>query len=444
MSFCLVSSPRFADHLTPPGHPERAARAEVMQAVAAKWAALGVPVLAPRPATREELLRIHTPEYLDLIAAMAGGAMMLDEDTFTSPDTVEVAALAAGAAIVAVDTVLAPPTFRPSDLRGSVIGPSDLRASLALVRPPGHHAKPGRAMGFCIYNNVAIAAAHALGRGLTRVAIVDYDVHHGNGTQWSFYDDPRVLTISTHQFPFYPGSGAADEVGEGRGAGFTLNAPLEASATDGDYRMVFECLVLPALEAFRPELLLVSAGFDAHMRDPIAQMAMSVAGCTALARMLRDFGGGRRCPLVFVTEGGYHLQAVRACLDALVAVLGEAEDGTEVLSRDSEGLRRDSGVLSRDSEGLRRDSEGLRRDSEGLRRDSEGVRRDSEGLRRDSEGLSRDSGDARRGGDDGERAESLSPDEAPLVEHETAEPTHRGPAAVDLIRSVQKPYWPTL
>jgi acetoin utilization deacetylase AcuC-like enzyme len=401
MSLTLVFSPRFADHLTPPGHPERAARADVMQAVVAQWSALGVPVLAPRPASREELERIHTPAYLNRIAALAGGATMLDEDTFTSPDTVDVAALAAGAAIVAVDAVLAPQTLGPSDLgpsdhTGAGFGPSDphrsgsdLLSSLALVRPPGHHAKPGRAMGFCIYNNVAVAAAHALARGLTRVAIVDADVHHGNGTQWAFYDDPRVLAISTHQFPFYPGSGAAEEAGEGEGTGFTLNVPLEAGATDGDYRLVFERVVLPVLDAFGPQLLLVAAGFDAHMRDPIAQMAMSVAGYTALARMLRDVAARRRCPLVFVTEGGYHLRALRACLDGLVGVLDEAAE------RRAEALR-----LDRDAVGSDRDG--------------------------------------------GEQAEPLSPDEAPLVEHETAQPTHRGPAAVALVQSVQKPYWPTL
>src|SRR4029079_7465460 len=139
-----------------------------------------------------------------------------------------------------------------------------------LVRPPGHHAERDRAMGFCLYNNVAVAAAHALSRGLARVAIVDIDVHHGNGTQWIFYDDPRVLYVSTHQFPFYPGTGAADETGAGKGTGYTVNIPLEAGATTADYWRVYSTIVAPVLQQFQPELLLISAGFDAHEDDPLA------------------------------------------------------------------------------------------------------------------------------------------------------------------------------
>ena len=145
-------------------------------------------------------------------------------------------------------------------------------------------------MGFCLYNNVAVAAAHALARGVARVAIVDIDVHHGNGTQWIFYDDPRVLYVSTHQFPFYPGTGAADEVGQGAGAGFTVNVPLEAGATDADYALVYGAIVRPVLEQFAPELVIVSAGFDAHERDPLASMRVSTAG---YASLMIAFASGR-------------------------------------------------------------------------------------------------------------------------------------------------------
>ena len=236
-------------------------RAHVFDAAAARWVEKGGRTAAPREATREELSRVHDAGYLDQLAATAGRAVMLDPDTFTSPESLEIALMAAGAAAQAADHAL--------DLH---------EPAFALVRPPGHHAERDRAMGFCLYNNVAVAAAHALARGLDRVAVVDFDVHHGNGTQWIFYDDPRVLYVSTHQFPFYPGTGSADEVGRAAGAGFTFNVPLEAGATDADYRLVFREAVIPVLGRFAPQLLLVSAGFDAHERDPLASMRMTAHG----------------------------------------------------------------------------------------------------------------------------------------------------------------------
>ena len=204
MSLTIFTSDRFADHLTPPGHPERVERAEVMQVVASEFRKGGGAVLEPRGATDEELARVHDRAYLGLIRETAGRATALDPDTFTSPDTYDVAWLAAGAVLAGVDHVL---DARPG------------ARALAMVRPPGHHAERNRAMGFCLFNNVAIAAAHARARGLARVAIVDYDVHHGNGTQWMFYDDPSVLFISSHQYPFYPGTGAAGDIGTGAGTG---------------------------------------------------------------------------------------------------------------------------------------------------------------------------------------------------------------------------------
>src|SRR5262245_4733714 len=222
MSLTIFTSNRFADHLPPPGHPERFERAEVMQVIASEFRRRGGDVREPRPAEDHELARIHDPEYISLIAETSGRATALDPDTFTSPASYEVARLAAGAALASVDHVLE----------------GDNRKAFAMVRPPGHHAERNRAMGFCLVNNVAIAAAHARARGIERVAIVDYDVHHGNGTQWSFYDDPSVLFISSHQYPYYPGTGAANEIGTGAGIGFTINLPLDAGATDADYDLV--------------------------------------------------------------------------------------------------------------------------------------------------------------------------------------------------------------
>lgn len=303
MPLVIVTSTRFADHITPPGHPERVERAEVMQVVASRWAREGGRVLEPRAATDAELARVHDREYIDSLVALRGRAAMLDPDTYTSPDSEEVARLAAGAVIEAIEHVLAEPE----------------RRAFVLARPPGHHAEPARAMGFCLYNSIAVGAAAARTRGLARVAIVDYDVHHGNGTQAMFYADPSVLFVSSHQYPFYPGTGAATEVGEGEGRGYTVNFPMEAGATDGDYDLVYREAVIPLLEQFRPDLLLVSAGFDAHERDPLAGMRMTTDGYARVtARLLRAADllcGGR---VVLVTEGGYDTAALGECCQRVI------------------------------------------------------------------------------------------------------------------------------
>jgi acetoin utilization deacetylase AcuC-like enzyme len=306
MSLVLLSSARFSDHLNPPGHPECTARADVMQAVAAGWRERGGVVTEPRAATREELLRVHSPEHLWTLDQTAGRAVSLDPDTFTSPESRDIALLAAGAAIGAVDAVV------------HAVG----ARACALVRPPGHHAERDRPMGFCLYNNAAAAAAHALALGVERVAVMDYDVHHGNGTQWIFYEDPRVLYMSTHQYPYYPGTGAADETGLGQGAGYTVNVPLEAGATDGDYEDVFNALITPVIDQFEPGLVIVSAGFDAHERDPLGRMRLSTAGYASLTTMLAA-AADTHCHgrLVAVTEGGYDLGALKSCLESTVAVL---------------------------------------------------------------------------------------------------------------------------
>ena len=294
----LITSPRFEEHVTPPGHPERPERAHVFDAAADRWRQK-VAIASPVAATREQLLRVHSAAHVDAITATAGRAVMLDADTFTSPESCEIALLAAGAAVQAADHAL--------DHR---------EPAFALVRPPGHHAERGRAMGFCLFNNVAVAAAHALSRGLKRVAVVDVDVHHGNGTQWMFYDDPRVLYVSTHQFPFYPGTGAADDIGTGEGAGYTLNVPLEAGATDADYDLVYREAVIPVLNQFAPELVLVSAGFDAHESDPLASMRMTEVGYGSILRRLMQVAPDRTA---FVAEGGYDLAALGSCLDEAFA-----------------------------------------------------------------------------------------------------------------------------
>jgi acetoin utilization deacetylase AcuC-like enzyme len=308
MPLLLIHSDRFAEHQTPPGHPERPERAEVMDAAAARWNRRGLEIVLPREATREQLARVHAADYLRLIESTMGRAVALDPDTYTSPESYEVALLAAGAAIEATERALA-----ASDL-----------SVLALVRPPGHHAERDSAMGFCLLNNVAVAAAHARALGAGRVAIVDYDVHHGNGTQHIFEQDPDVLYVSTHQYPYYPGTGAAWEVGVGAGEGATVNLPLEAGAVDEDYELVFAEVVSPVLRQFRPDLLLVSAGFDAHERDPLAGMRLTTAAFAAMTMELRAVAdeccAGR---MALVVEGGYDLEALAASIDAVAETLAD-------------------------------------------------------------------------------------------------------------------------
>jgi acetoin utilization deacetylase AcuC-like enzyme len=306
VSVVLIHSERFAEHQTPPGHPERPERSEVFDVVAERWRRRGLEIVAPRTATREHLARVHDGEYLRQISETNGRSAKLDPDTYTSPETYEIALLAAGAAVDAVERVMG----------------GAHRAAVAMVRPPGHHAERARAMGFCFLNNVAVAAAHARAEGARRVAIVDYDVHHGNGTQHMFEGDRDVLYISTHQYPYYPGTGAAQEVGRGAGAGFTVNLPVDAGAVSEDFQVAFDQVVLPVLRQFEPDLLLISAGFDAHGDDPLGGLRLTSDAFGAMTMALR--GVAEECcrgRVVAVTEGGYDLRALGASLDCAIAAL---------------------------------------------------------------------------------------------------------------------------
>jgi acetoin utilization deacetylase AcuC-like enzyme len=307
----LVDDPLFDEHRCLGYHPERPERlAAARRAVVAS----GVPVarLAPRDATSDELARTHEPEHIERMDRLAGRHSTVDADTFLAPRSVAAARRAAGGAIALVDAL--------------IDGHEGVTHGLALLRPPGHHATPEQAMGFCLFNNVAVAAHAALARGLQRVAIVDFDVHHGNGTQDVFWRDPRVLFVSLHQHPLYPGTGSADEVGGGDGAGYTVNVPLSESGDDAAYATAFRQLVVPVLEQFGPELLLVSAGFDAHERDPLASMAVTDHGyatmVAAIAAAARASAAGR---VGMLLEGGYDLAAIEGSLTASIGALRGAE-----------------------------------------------------------------------------------------------------------------------
>jgi acetoin utilization deacetylase AcuC-like enzyme len=304
----IVEDPRYREHRGPAGHPERPERlAAVRTAIAARQPAFEA--LAPRPASPEEILRVHTRDHLEHVAETARRAPLhLDPDTYVSSQSFEVALLAAGGSVELARRVA----------RG------ELRSGFAAVRPPGHHAEAGHAMGFCLFNNVAIAArALQAEEGLERILILDWDVHHGNGTQHHFEQDPSVLYASTHQYPFYPGTGDAGEAGRGRGDGSTLNIPLPAGCGDEEYTGVLQRILVPVAQVFRPELILLSCGFDAHRDDPLAGMRVTAEGYRAMARIVRalaeELCGGR---LACVLEGGYAAsgleQGTGAVLDTLL------------------------------------------------------------------------------------------------------------------------------
>jgi acetoin utilization deacetylase AcuC-like enzyme len=311
----LADDPRFDRHAPLGHHPERPERL-----AAARAAVAASPVdwtrLAAREATEEDLVRVHDEAFLARLEKLRGHEGYLDPDTYVSRESVSVARLAAGTLVAMVDAMLDGPTPKGA----------------ALLRPPGHHARPGRAMGFCILNNIAVAAAHARSRGLERVLVVDWDVHHGNGTQEMFWREPGVLYVSTHQFPFYPGTGDVDEVGEDDGRGYTVNIPLAAGGGDAVYRSAFERIVLPVAEAYAPELVLVSAGFDAAARDPLAQMELSEGAFGWMARELaRVADKSAKGRMALVLEGGYDLVALESGLrDAIEGMVGGAAESANM------------------------------------------------------------------------------------------------------------------
>jgi acetoin utilization deacetylase AcuC-like enzyme len=298
----------FVQHRAPSGHPERPARAEAIRdaLIAAGIAARGTQV-TPRAASDEELARVHGAGYLtDLERTVPGRSGWLDPDTYFSPGTWDAALAAAGSTTELATRVLA----------------GELSQGLAVVRPPGHHATRDRAMGFCLLNNVAVAAAAVRSAGAARVAIVDWDVHHGNGTQDIFWNDPSVLYLSVHQFPYYPGTGAPTEVGGERARGATINVGLPGGARDAEYAAVFDHVFLPAIARFQPDLLLISAGFDAFEHDPLASMRVTHPGFAAMARRLRRAAEQHaRGRLVGVLEGGYDLDGLAGGMASVFAAL---------------------------------------------------------------------------------------------------------------------------
>jgi acetoin utilization deacetylase AcuC-like enzyme len=289
----VVHHSLYQEHDPGPFHPESPRRLLALEEILAGPAAGLFTEVEPRPATKEEICRVHRTNHFERMAATAGVPQtMIDPDTQTSPRSFEAALLAAGGLLELVKEAVA----------------GRIESGLALVRPPGHHAEANRSMGFCLFNNVAVAARYALeSLGLDRVLIVDWDLHHGNGTQHSFEEEKRVLYFSTHQYPFYPGSGAATETGRGQGLGYTVNVPLGPGNGDAEYVQIFERLLVPVAEKYSPELILVSAGFDIHHQDPLGSQEVTSLGFAALARRLSELAK-ETGPLVLTLEGGYSVQ----------------------------------------------------------------------------------------------------------------------------------------
>ncbi len=309
----LVLDPGFFAHDTGSTHPESPRRLDaITRGLNASDLVDRLVRLPAPPADRKWLRTVHTAQHVDRLAHVSPeqGHVYLDGDTPMSPESYHAALQAVGGTLAAIDAVM----------DGRVAN------AFCAVRPPGHHAEPDRAMGFCLFNNVAIGARYVQKRyGLARVAVLDWDVHHGNGTQAAFYDDPTVLYISLHQYPWYPGTGSAEEVGAGRGEGLTLNIPMAAGRGDDEYLKAFDLRVGPAVREFAPDFVLISAGFDAHRDDPLAMMAVTEFGFRGMTDAVNDWAAvTARGRVVSCLEGGYNLTALASSVETHVRALTEA------------------------------------------------------------------------------------------------------------------------
>lgn len=307
----IVADARYQEHYTGRNHPERAARISALLGLVDEYQRPGIKRLAPRLATPEEIALIHDSTHIGRVAATAETSYFaFDADTPVSAQSYTTALLATGGFLTLLEAIMT----------------REVDNGFALVRPPGHHAERNRAMGFCLFNSVAIGAQYLREKfGLKRILVMDWDVHHGNGTQHSFYDDPGVLFVSTHQYPYYPGTGAAEEAGQGQGEGYTVNLPLPAGWGDAEYQELFQAVIEPICRQFDPEFVLISAGFDAHARDPLGGMEVTEEGFGSMAKILlriaRDHAQNR-CAAIL--EGGYDLEGLqKSVLRVLDEMSGE-------------------------------------------------------------------------------------------------------------------------
>lgn len=314
----VVSDPLFMQHDTGPYHPEQPLRSQYVHTVFTGKDP-DLVMVQPVPASPGDIMLNHGRRYVELVKnACCGSYTHLDADTVCSEDSYSTALYAAGSVMELVRLALS----------------GEIEAGFAAVRPPGHHATADRAMGFCLFNNVAIAARAALSAcGPKKVLIADFDVHHGNGTQESFWRDRDVLYFSTHQHPFYPGTGRIGEAGAGKGEGFTVNCPLRGGKNDEQMVSVYRRVLIPVIRSFSPGLILVSAGFDGHGMDSIGGMRMTAGGFACIAGLIRDAAREAGCPVVYALEGGYNLNALR---DSVRAVIDVMKGGDVPVIRDAD------------------------------------------------------------------------------------------------------------
>jgi acetoin utilization deacetylase AcuC-like enzyme len=328
----IIKDERFLDHLENVPHPESPKRLKVVYEYLSELDHL-IPIIyiKPRYASENELALIHDPAYIREIKNIRHFPTYLDPDTPVTEHSFQAAILAAGGLLEAVDTVIkgkAAPVF-------------------ALVRPPGHHAERDFARGFCLFNNVAVGARYAQKKhGIKRVLICDWDVHHGNGTQHSFYDDPSVLYFSIHQYPHYPGTGHIKEIGVGPGEGFTINCPLPPGQGDREYRAIFQKILMPIALEYQPELILISAGFDSYINDPLAGMDVTEEGFAFMTSALMDLASSC-CPgrIILSLEGGYHLHGIAKCISRVIQTLSDEMDKVNAKEKHPETIKEGASIV---------------------------------------------------------------------------------------------------
>ena len=311
MSVGVVADKIFENHAPYYRHPENPERVRAINEMLKEKEIMEKLKQIPlRKAEKGEVTLVHSESHFDRIKSTDGKTMHLDADTYISPDSFQTALFAAGSSLNMIDEFI----------KGNI------QRGFAIIRPPGHHAEYDRAMGFCLFNNVAIAGEYCIRKGMKRVVIVDWDLHHGNGTQWIFWTRKDVLYISTHRWPYYPGTGSLKEVGEGEGKGYTVNLPLPGGADDSVYLGCFEEIIVPIIKSYSPDIILVSAGFDPHFDDPLGDMRVTEKGFGAMAQMLLDVAEetGAGGPFLLL-EGGYSIRGLTNSVEMVFRVLLKEE-----------------------------------------------------------------------------------------------------------------------
>lgn len=305
--FGIVKDHLYLEHVPDDYHPENPKRLEAIYSMLDQFPREEIIYIRARDATKEEISYVHDPSYVDHISKTLGRTLRLDPDTYVSPRSYEVAVRAVGGLLSLCDAIM----------EGKVA------SGFALIRPPGHHAEKRRAMGFCLFNNIAIAARYLKVKyGLGKIAIIDFDLHHGNGTQKEFYSEKDFLYFSTHQYPYYPGTGSMDEIGSGDGLGYTVNVPLPYGMGNEDYTYVFREILLPILYGYEPSAILVSAGFDAYYRDPLGGMNLTEEGYASMTALIKEAAikvcGGK---VLFALEGGYNIEGLASCVRTVIETM---------------------------------------------------------------------------------------------------------------------------